>query len=285
MKSIIPLSLILIFVSPSYSQRVEIQLSSGYGFENGGSPLSSYDRVDYYSADNSTTTAVKNEQDKYFSFGEGLRFESKMIVYFKDEVGIFIQPSYSSGSQSSETTEAFFFDGLTAPQSTSTKISFSTFSIHIGLHYQKLEGIFQPFGGIGAGYFFPSKPLITQQQTNSNSNIPTYTETRITTNSPLGFLGYLGINFNVKSDLSFFVEAKAALVNFYVKREEITRYLVNGEDQLGSLTTKEKITVYEKNKNYTTISPDDDNSPAYGGPPLPASGSTISITAGISFPL
>ncbi len=283
MKSILLLTLSVTLALPSYSQRVEFQFSSGYGFENGGSPMSSYDRVDDYTMDNSIITTVKNEQDKYFSFGEGLRFEGRIIVFLKDELGIFIEPSYSSGSQSATTTYTSFLDGVTAPQSTSTNISFNALSIQVGLHLQKQEGTFQPFGGIGVGYFFPSEPLETQQQTNGYTNNYSYTETQVTTNAPLGYLGYLGFNVAVKSDLSFFVEAKATLVNFYVKREEITEYRVNSVDQLGSLTTNQKITVYEENKNYTTTSPDDDNSPAYGGPPLPVSGSNLSITAGISF--
>jgi hypothetical protein len=285
MRSLLLLSLNAVLALPSFSQQVELQFSSGFGFESGGSPLSSYDRMDYYSPDNTITTTVKNAQDKYYSFGQGLRFECRMIVFIKDEVGLFIQPAYSSGSQSSNITNSSFLGGVTGTQSSGTSISFSSPSIQVGIHFQKHQGFFQPFAGLGAGYFFPSNPVVTQQETNGYADNYTYTETQVTTNTPLGYLAYLGANIPLRSDISFFVEAKATLVNFYIKREEITEYLVNSINQLGSLTTNQKITIYEKNKNYISTSPEDVNSPTYGGPPQPASGSTLSITAGFSFNL
>jgi hypothetical protein len=281
----VPLKLFLIlipFISLSsllFAQRVQLQLSAGNGFADGGIPISSYDRSDAAGPDGIYITTTQNVHDKYYDVGEGFRIESRVILFFEDNIGCFAQYSHSSGNETGKTT---YSEDNSTGVNTST-INFNSSSVQGGLHYQTGEGLLQPFGGLGAGYFFHRKFTLSNESAGESSS--SYVEQQLTTNSPVGYVAYLGLNISPVPVLSLFVEAKATLVTYYVTRTEITAYRYNGINQLGSLNTNERITVYEENKSYSTGSQSDVNLPANGGPPNPVPANTISITAGISIRL
>ncbi len=275
MKSVQFLTLLTLLTTRLYAQHIELQLSGGQGFSIGGVPMSSYDQT-INTGGGEILTTIQNRQDKYYSIGDGTRAEGRLIIFVADNIGIFAQCSYSKGSQSSQTYQ--LEDDLYPAYSTNTTIQYSSVSVQAGLHFQSQQGILQPFGGAGAGYFFPRKLTLNE----SSGNLQT--ETEETTNAPLVYTGYLGLNLRLTPNFSVFVETKATLITYYIIRKEITKEFLDGADVLGSLTTYEKITLYEENKNYSE-SPGYLDFPAYGGPPMPAPGGTLAITAGVSFAL
>lgn len=279
MKSILILIALSISATQLFSQRVELQLSAGQGFSKGGSPLSSYDESQSGDLVNNLITTIQNRDDTYFSIGQGSRGAAQANLYLSDNLGIFTALSYSAGSQTSKVNNSY--PGFLTIETTSdnTSIKYSSGSIQAGLQFQSQEGLFEPFAGIGAGYFFP----ITLTTTEDYSG--THTETQSKTNAPIGYISYVGINLRISPNVAFFISARATLVTYYITRTEITDYSYNGVSQLSSRTTNELVTVYDENKDYTTSSANDANLPRNGGPPIPAPASTLAIMGGFSFKL
>jgi|GEM_PF-4331345 len=104
-------------------------------------------------------------------------------------------------------------------------------------------------------------------------------------NTSLGFTGYVGFSIPIHAQLALFVEGKSSLGTYYLQRLEVTKYVVDGKDQLAALTIRDKVTVYEENKNYRETPVNDPNKPRTGGPPYPVVASNVSITAGIMISL
>ncbi|MDP1675258.1 MAG: hypothetical protein Q8L88_00210 [Bacteroidota bacterium] len=276
---------------PLKSSSFEIRISGGYGFAKEGLPITS---EDYTSSNNGTgySTSHDNVKDIYISAGEGIRFEADFIYYLTDQAGIFLQTGYSWGSataKSSYTSSSSFPPNPPSSYSSTTDqtLNFSTIPLLTGLHLKTDIGNVQPYAGVGAGFIVQSNLTIGLKQTNNASQFgPASTaerEMKLTNNIPVAYVGYLGFDVPINPDVTFFIQAKATLVSFFITRSEITKYTIDGADQLSTLTERDKIVEYEEDKSYTETSGGDPTKPRFGGAPYPFVGSSIGITFGISF--
>jgi hypothetical protein len=271
----------IMFISYLFSQNVEIYISGGYGFAKGAPPLTSYDKsykdTSWPSGGMSTTT-FSNVRDKYASIGEGNRIECGVIFYLKQNLGLYIQSRYSYGSESAKVT----YHSKNSSYRNEQITDFGCFSISTGLRFQVVNGFLKPYGGAGVGIYFLEK---LTKQFDEWDFYHFVRESKYTSNTPIGFEGYLGIKVDLISFLSLFIEGKSNLVSFYISKYEITKYLINGVDKLGTLKVNERIIVFEENKNYAEISPGEENLPKNGGAPLPVIANSISVSIGLSINL
>lgn len=72
----------------------------------------------------------------------------------------------------------------------------------------------------------------------------------------MGFKGNLGVDFALSDRLDLFSEVYFISQAWAPKKAEITRYLFNGEDKLGTLTTRQRETEFVDEYNYNTTIPD-----------------------------
>ena len=262
-------------VVPAFSQRVDLQLSGGLGFATAGAPTSSY--TETYSTDASgyAITTIQNRHDTYISLGQGARGEARLIFCLDSNIAIFTGVTYSASTQTSKVNS--FFLGLPPfGKADNLTMDFDCGSIQAGLQLQSNEGILEPFVAVGAGYFLRSSFTVTED------NSYTYTDTKVTTNTPIGYVAYLGANIRIAPKVSLFAAAKATLVSYRITRTEITNYWDNHVNSLSSLTTSERVTVYEQDKDYTALSNANTNMPTNGGPPIPIPTSSIALLGGLS---
>ena len=259
----------------------EMRFSAGYGFPKGGYPGRSYDRIST-PLSNSSIDEMRNVNDKYYSASEGIRYECGIIAYVSKHIGLFVEGGYSSATENTKSSRTYNYIFQSPPyiSTIDQTLEFSSLSILAGLHFRVREKTVEPYGGVGAGIFslkFTAAATLTSGGSHSEQ------EMTFTTNTPVGYTGYLGVNVNLHPQISLFAEAKATVVSFYVTREELTKYFVDGKDQLAGLKVKDKVTVYEENKNYSRVTPGDEGEPLNGGPPVPFPGDIVAITVGISF--
>ena len=275
----------------TFSPEVEFRFSGGYGFPKGGNPVSDYDQT--YTSNSgptgsTTTVSVQNVNDKYFSLGQGARFEAGFVFYLQDNLGLFLESGYSTGSESAKSTAANVYTYYPNPPTSSSSTYSQSFNfgyvpVLVGLHFRTTEGNVKPYGGAGAGLFFQTGLTLTSNSTNSSFNIEQ--EMKATTNTPIGYVGYVGFNIALTPTIALFMEAKATLVSFYITRTEMTKYTINDTDQLRMMNTSEKITVYEADKEYTQSNSGPDNTPSNGGPPRPLTANSVGITIGLAIRL
>ncbi len=157
-----------------------------------------------------------------------------------------------------------------------------------GLHFKTNIGNLQPYGGAGVGVIVQNDLKIGMKQiyTGSSQNTSTLEqEMKLTNKIPFAYEGYIGFNIPINPRAAFFVQAKATLASFYITRTEITKYTIDGIDQLKSMPVRYKITEYEENKDYVEIGNGDPSKPQFGGAPYPFAANSIAFTMGISFSL
>ena len=281
MKSLLIIIALSLSTEQLYPQRIDLQISAGYGFSKGGVPLSTYDQVASGSDISNSLITIQNRHDTYFSLSQGTMGTAQANVFLSDNFSAFMALSHSGGSQTSNTRYFFPAPPILSPPnfSENASINYNSTRIDAGLQFQSGVGFIEPFAGMGVGYYFPATFTIAED------NQGVFTTTRYTTNAPIGFISYVGVNLRISPEVAIFISARAALVTYYITRSEITDYQFDGASQLGSLTTEERITDYEEDKNYTTSTANEENFPRNGGPPIPAPAGTIAVTGGFSFTL
>lgn len=280
MKSLLILIALSLSAEQLYSQRIDLQISAGYGFSKGGVPISTYDQV-VSGIDNSLTT-IQNRHDTYLSLSQGTKWTAQANVFLNDNSSIFMALSHSAGSQTSDIKYLFPADPLLYPPEhnvESASINYSSTCIQAGLQFQSRLGILEPFAGVGVGYFFPATLAIEE------TNFGVYTKTQYSTNAPIGFISNVGVNVRISPAVAFSISARATLVTYYITRSEITEFQYDGASHLDTLMPEERIINYEEDKNYTISRANEENFPRNGGPPIPAPASAIAVTAGFLFTL
>jgi len=269
----------------------EIRISGGYGFPKGGNPMTSYDETVAMSSGpngSSSSDAVNNVDDEYPTAGQGVRYELGCLYYFRKGCALFLETGYSSGSQGTQTSRLSIESGYyqTSSQSRSEDhqtFNFSYVPVCLGLHLRTGDGPVHPYAGVGAGLFVPYK--LTMGSSYTNGSYSSEQEVKVTANTPVGYIGYLGLSFSLGAATSLFVEAKATLVSFYVSKTELTKAVVNGQDMLPGIPAYERITTYAEDENYIVSGASDPNSTARGGAPPALVANSIGITFGFSFGL
>lgn len=97
----------------------------------------------------------------------------------------------------------------------------------------------------------------------------------------IGLRGAVGVSVVLNRKLSFFSEITFTGLNYYPKESEITRYTINGEDKLSTLTPNIRKTVYvDKVDNDSNNATDDLYTPSKGVR-FPVAMSSLSANAGV----
>jgi hypothetical protein len=97
----------------------------------------------------------------------------------------------------------------------------------------------------------------------------------------LGLRAGVGVTYMLNSSLSFFSELVFLGMNYYAKESEITRYNINGEDRLNSLTSNVRKTVYLKKVTTDTQNTTDGATEPNHATRFPIALSSITTSAGV----
>jgi hypothetical protein len=104
---------------------------------------------------------------------------------------------------------------------------------------------FTPYFLIGPVFGKINYHRALDRSTEENSSVNTeFRNTRFKGGISLGLRGAVGVSVVLNKKISLFTEIAFMGMNYYPKESEITRYIINGEDKLNSLTGNVRKTNY-----------------------------------------
>ena len=101
----------------------------------------------------------------------------------------------------------------------------------------------------------------------------------------VGLRGAIGVNVRLNPKLSFFSEIIFTGMNYYPKRSEITRYVINGENKISSLSGNVRKTIFVKKVSNDTNETDDSPHTPNKSVRFPIAMSSLATTAGVRIDL
>jgi hypothetical protein len=256
----------------SHTSNAQVYINAGIGY--GAPALREMLVVDYNETDNSETYA-----GVYSSLGQGFQPHIAFGYKFNPNVGLEFGYGYLLGGKvKGEINDASSPNVETGTQEMWARMH----QFMIGARVTASEGSFQPYMRIGMAFGVGGR---------------IYNETETTTSGPafsssyhmmeeyygglaFGFTGGLGVHYHTSDMFAIFLEASMVAQNYSPNNSEITTLDVDGQDQLGSMTIRQKETEYVK--EYTVTGPPNDGQPDQDLRFfLPMS--SIGLTAGVHF--
>jgi len=108
-----------------------------------------------------------------------------------------------------------------------------------------------------------------------------YRYTKYSGGLSLGVRGGIGVNLKVNSKVSLFSEIVFTGMNYYPEQSEISRYTINGEEKLNTLTTHVRKTIYQKKVVFNSNEVDDATNYPGKSVSFPLAMSSITTSAGV----
>lgn len=242
-----------LLLSNTAKSQVYINVGLGYG----APALRELVAVEYNSDQNSDTY-----KGIYSSLGQG--FQPHVVVGYKlnPNIGVEIGYGYLLGSKiTADINDAsnpnFVETGTQEMQARMQRIT-------IGTRVAYTEGHIHPYLRMGIVLGMGTKVI---SETNTTSTGPAFNSSyhRIEEFSgglSVGFSGGLGLTYHVSESLGIFAEAGMTAQNYSPDHGVITKYDLDGQDQLGSMNTRQKhtdyVTEYTDNGNSNNDVPDQD---------------------------
>lgn len=234
----IPASMFLLFLgtTPVLSQGMFVTVSGGYGLgaetQNIGMNITG-------------TGTSPSMEGVYGSYGEGLKAGASAGYMFTENFGVEVGFSYWFPR-----SVEYGFKYTTS--TSSIKTTGSGFVVVPSVVISAGTKALNPYARVGLVLGIPSlKEEIRVVETGNNREIDMKEKGGLA----LGYSGALGINIPAGGGVDFFAEAVLSSLTFSPSSYEVTRYILNGVDQLPSLqqkTMEYKETVSSTDQNATT---------------------------------
>jgi opacity protein-like surface antigen len=203
----------------------------------------------------STTTAIKA------NLGTGLPFAITAGYRFNDHYAVELSIDYFKGLRTSKTDTRTNGNGSsTVTDEATTKVSAGMLSITPSFVMSTNCGPVRPYARLGveigvsnnyysimtgANYMFKSTPQ-GDMLTRDYGGIA------------VGIRGAMGVEYPINKMISVFGEIQARAISFSPKHGKVTKYTVDGEDRLSTLTTRESKWDYVKSvTNPNSLTSDD----------------------------
>lgn len=243
-----------------FVQAQSFKFSVGYGF-----PWLSQD-VGINSATTSTTildpetnSAIQSTIDTRSrvrgSFAAGWNFNGAFTYKLSEYIGLELGISYITGKE--YTTSSSYSDiRMTEMQNFSFEKETSKSRAILftpSLKFMTQRRIFTPYFFVGPvlGKINFTRDFESLRQQTGISETEDRT-TKFSGGVSLGLRGAVGVSVEITKKLSVFSEVVFTGMNYYPKESEITRYDINGENKLNTLTAKIRKTVYLNEVNTDT---------------------------------
>src|SRR5688572_6524008 len=274
-----------------FAQAQSFKISAGYGFpwisQQIGTNTSTASTT---TLDPATNTELQRttytSQNVKGSFGAGWNIGGAYVYEFSKNINLELGLSYVVGKK--YTTESAFseinsgvVENLHLESETSKSRAFLFMPMLKYIVYDRRRPI--------TPYLFAGPVL---SKVNFNRELKRYVEengtvstesrsTKFNGGISLGIRGGAGVNVKMNKKMSFFSEISFTGMNYYPKESEITRYIINGENNLSSLTQNVRNTTYvNKVTTDSQQTPEEVNSP---GKSLrfPVAMSSINLNVGV----
>lgn len=243
-----------LFAVTTKAQGVYVKVGAGYGLPAGTQTG--------FNTDQSMVTDIYKTEVVNYSFGKGLNFAGTFGAMFNKNLGMELGIGYLIGSKT-EFTDNYTTTGSTS-KSTSTmksKMLFFVPALVIESGFEKIN----PYARLGLVVALPkvtNEDERTVSSTYSSTTHKSIEKTDVKMDLGLGANAALGILFNLSDNFAIFGECNINALSITPKSSEITESSTDGVDNLSSMTTSEKETVYEKSVTEDPLNPPSDSEPS-----------------------
>jgi hypothetical protein len=184
------------------------------------------------------------------NLGTGLPLGISAGYKFDDHYGVELGIDYFSGFSTSKTdSRTTISGGQSSTDEAKTKVSASMLSITPSFVMQTEWGKVFPYARIGAeiGVVNNYKTVYSGVTYLFKSSAPTGDETTKDYGGiTIGVKAAVGVEYPITDLISLFGEIQARAISFSPKHGKVTKYTVNGQDELSTLTTKQSKWDFEK---------------------------------------
>lgn len=243
----------LLFVVISLAQgQTYVKLGFGYGFPLAGERLGTDRRQEL------TTTLdpqsgfqvprlVTESESVHGSYGAGPLVHAAFGYMFTDQLGVEAMVSYVVGNEYEVTNTGVDSRlGQVVYDSRSTlTMSANGFFLAPMIKLTASEGMVRPY--LMAGPVFGKVTFERSEHATTFDQGTTTTERAVVQyrgGLARGARGVIGVELALKSAFSVFVEGVITGMNYYPREAELTRYQVNDEDRLGTMTIRQRNAVF-----------------------------------------
>lgn len=235
----------------SHTSTAQVYVNVGVGY--GAPALRELLVIDYDETDNSTTyTGI------YSSLGSGLQPSIAFGYKFNPNVGLEFGYGYLFGTK----VVGDINDASSPNVETGTQEMWARMhQFMIGARVTASEGSWQPYMRVGMGFGVGGRVFSETETTTTGPSFSTsyHSIEEYDGGVAFGFTGGLGIHYHMSDMFAIFGEASMVAQNWSPNHSEITKLDVDGQDQLGQMTIRQKETEYVK--EYTAVSPPNDGQP------------------------
>lgn len=193
-----------------------------------------------------TTSTSSSQTDKgiYGSFGAGVMPQLAIGYNLNTNCGIEANLGYLLGSKiKAESNEQ---PGANWTIMTTEESWARSFRAGLGFRYTFGEGNMMPYMRSGIMFGFGNKLTMTMEETETLASVTTVVKMteEFDGGTAIGFYGGLGMNFHITDMFGIFAEVGYIGQTWAPTHSLITEYTVDGQDQLGNMTTRDKETEY-----------------------------------------
>jgi len=241
------------------------KLSPGNGFPIAGEHLGSESRQELTTTIDPETgfevpRIVTSSENIHGSYGAGPIFSGTFGYMFTDNLGVEAVISYFSGREyeavATNLDQRLSQIRYESRASTLTRSNGFLFSPLLKLTAG--DGLIRPY--LMAGPVFGKVDFRRDHDSMSIDEGVTSSEKTSTEYSgglAKGARGVVGVEFAIKNNFSLFTEVVITGMNYYPKKSEVTRYEIDGEDQLNTLTVEQRKVNYVERVTTDTDGPID----------------------------
>ena len=253
----------------SNAQKVYVGVNVGYALPLGGqissSNTTSSSFNNFQTGESGRTTTYESVNS---SLGQGMNFGGVVGYMFNKNIGLELDLNYLMGNQVSiEDKDTYTETDFTGSTTTSTEnylttISSNQFQVTPTLVVSTGFDKFNPYAKFG---FVMGFGKVVEDYENTASNYASSSMTQEYSGGlALGFKGSFGAEYALNDKVALFSELNFTSLSYAPKKAEITKYEVDGVDELPNLSTRYKETEFEKEytNTYTNGQPSDNDAPS-----------------------
>jgi hypothetical protein len=242
-----------------------IKLSVGYGVPSSSQKMGTNSSFIYDRKTNPETGFLEpeyrtREEDVYGSYGSGYMVTGSFGYMFTQHLGVDLGLRYQHG-KSYKTLDAQedIIDGVVVEYSRYHNSSYGrSIMATPSLVLTTGDGMFSPY--LMAGPVFGKTTVWTETENYELSDEMATESSEIRHEKAsggisIGISGTAGVRFRLTERVNLFGEVSFTGVNYYPKESEITKYTVNGEDKLSTLSVRDKKSVFVKRLTSQTGDP------------------------------
>lgn len=227
-------------------------------------------------------TTTKSEVVKS-SYGKGISPALSFGYMFNEHLGAELGLSYLLGGKT-EYTEVDVTSSGGVDYTTTTVNTTKAKGVYVlpalVVRGGSAESKLRPYARVGLALPVAGKVVTEQNGTTTPSNAKTEITAETKGKLSLGYTGAFGVTYSLSENLGLFVELTGTSLNIWAKSTELTKYSVNGTDQLANLQTIQKETEYASSVSDTD---NRDVSKARKALDTSAPFSSLGLTVGVSY--